>query len=189
MKSNPQSSDKKEKDTIETVISICNSNNTKYMNFLNVFGLDILDNKSLVEELRRKLYMHKTKTTHRTPRLQHNDEFATFLDQDNSEIVMKKLMLGYGLRTLSGKYGKSREEIIGIVKKCTNLLSLRNKNQLLSADMHLFIIIMLHFNSVIIRWIFIFLSHHLRFFISLFHFFIQSMIFILFLISLYGTLS
>ena len=89
MKSNLQSSDKKEKDTIETGISICNSNNTKYMNFLNVFGLDILDNKSLVEELRRKLYMHKTKTTHRTPRLQNNDEFAAFLDQDNSEIVMK----------------------------------------------------------------------------------------------------
>ena len=50
---------------------------------------------------------------------------------------MKRLMLGYGLRTLSGQYGKSREEVIGIVKKYTNLLSLRNRNQLLSADMYL----------------------------------------------------
>ena len=81
-KPNLQSSDEEEKDIIETGISLCNSNNTKYRNLLNVFGLDILDKKSLVEELRQKLYMHKTKTIHRILRLQHNDEFAAFLDQN-----------------------------------------------------------------------------------------------------------
>ena len=91
---NPQSSDEEEKDTIETGISLCNSNNTKYKNLLNVFGLDILDNKSLVEELRQKLYMHKTKTTHRIPRLQNNDEFAAFLDQNYQQNSYEKIDVG-----------------------------------------------------------------------------------------------
>ena len=39
--------------------------------------------------------------------------------------------------TLSGQYGKPREEVIGIMKKYMKLLSLSNMNQLPSVDIYL----------------------------------------------------